>query len=704
MGKLNPLGDLKAEADHAMLDASFYGTPDYHTIKESREKSIVVGRRGTGKSALCYQLRKDHEVVAGTKVFVFAPEDYEVSAVRYSLRPLGGSYNLTKSASKLIVKYALSMELAQSRTGHFKFKELEDAEFIRNAANDWAKSGESFYARLAHCLKLHIEPGSDAENLVGSLASKLQSRRIEAFITAFCDHYDSENVFLFDKLDEGYEHDTLGIAFLAGLTDVVAHYNTSFSRSFRGLVFLRDNIARSIERDDPDFSRSFEGQVLRLHWGRYELFNMACNRLRVAFKATHENSQRVWDSLTTQSISGTSGFDHCLRLTLYRPRDLLVLLNEAFNRAAKHQRPHIDDSDVATTAKDISQRRLNDLIKEYGPMLHGLDRLISVFSNNGSHWKLPDACSIVDSILATENLPIEVAQHWRILGDSSEILRSLYSIGFLGLKSETTQAYTFCHDGKTTDVEFATGCTILIHPCYWMALNITDNPVDATDVAAINDEYDELKIEVASFSKEQRSRRLGMLIADLGAIDEGELSAAQFEKWCKEAIAIVYSGALSNVDLHVNGAAVQRRDVVGRNDGTRPAWKRILDDFESRQVIFEIKNFSHDLGPDEFRQMGSYLVPPYGRLGFIVNRSKSLNLERDREILWVKEMWAQQKLIVKLNAAYLSKMLSKLRNPQKHDEPDTSLNGLLDQYERLYLSLQSQHRSCGKNRKMLGST
>ena len=53
----NPLGDVRAEVDHAMLSKAFLETPDYLTLLESDEKVVVVGRRGTGKSALTYKLQ-----------------------------------------------------------------------------------------------------------------------------------------------------------------------------------------------------------------------------------------------------------------------------------------------------------------------------------------------------------------------------------------------------------------------------------------------------------------------------------------------------------------------------------------------------------------------------------------------------------------------------------------------------------------------
>jgi hypothetical protein len=54
--KGNVLGDVRAENDHAMLDAAFYDWQDYKILFEAEDRFLVVGRRGTGKSALTYKL------------------------------------------------------------------------------------------------------------------------------------------------------------------------------------------------------------------------------------------------------------------------------------------------------------------------------------------------------------------------------------------------------------------------------------------------------------------------------------------------------------------------------------------------------------------------------------------------------------------------------------------------------------------------
>ncbi len=46
--KSNPFGDTTAENDKKMLSNAFIETADFRTLIETDDRTIVVGRRGTG--------------------------------------------------------------------------------------------------------------------------------------------------------------------------------------------------------------------------------------------------------------------------------------------------------------------------------------------------------------------------------------------------------------------------------------------------------------------------------------------------------------------------------------------------------------------------------------------------------------------------------------------------------------------------------
>src|SRR5206468_1433855 len=103
-------------------------------------------------------------------------------------------------------------------------------------------------------------------------------------------------------------------------------------------VFLRDNIFKALGYLDPDYSKNIEGRFLRLHWDEHQLFDLVCARLKVAFHLEPEANRKIWGSVTADDLKEKEGFEKCLRHTLYRPRDLLSLLNDAFYAAERQNR------------------------------------------------------------------------------------------------------------------------------------------------------------------------------------------------------------------------------------------------------------------------------------------------------------------------------------------------------------------------------
>jgi len=680
--KANLLGDVRAEADASMLDVAFYETPDYRTIIESSDRSVVVGRRGTGKSATAYKLNGYWSKIQKTLVIQLAADEDQIIGIRPLIQYFGESFKLLRAGSKIAWRYALLLEVAEALSHKYKYKKADGAEYLETHLANWRRNQYGFSAKLKDCLASAIDKSETAENIIGGLAQKLKLKQVEDALSDVLDDLKVSVYILVDRLDEGYEPDNIGIGLVDGLVHSIIDINTKYS-NIRPLVFLRDNIYRAISHTDPDFTRDIEGQVLRLHWDEYALFTFATSRLNIAFSLGMENSLRIWNRCAARELEGKDGFRKCLRLTLYRPRDILILLNEAFRLASRTDRNQIIGEDIEATAKVISNNRLEDLHKEYLSMIPGLNLFTSAFLNQSPEIQIKDIEPVLSTLLVSDSYAPIIQQQLSVLDSYLDVIRILYGVGFIGLHDNKSNSFVFCHDGKDPNKEFSVNGRILIHPCYWMALNCNHNTLEPEQAEEIYDEYD---IEISSETPEQRTRRIGKIIADLEKIPLGKDGCNEFEEWCHQAIKIVFAGALRNAELHPNKVATQRRDIVATNLSETPVWKRIYEDYKSRQIIFEVKNFC-DLQGDAYRQMLSYLTGEYGKLGFIICRDHTDNLVKGKELEWMKEMYTSHHvLIVKLTGKFFCTLLSKLRSPQKHDAPDKALNHILDTYTRLYIS------------------
>src|ERR1035441_10511259 len=88
--RANPLGDLRGEADARMLDAAFLDTAEFTTLIESADRNLVVGRRGTGKSALLYRLRRHWDALPHEHVITITPDEAQGIATRPAAGLFGG--------------------------------------------------------------------------------------------------------------------------------------------------------------------------------------------------------------------------------------------------------------------------------------------------------------------------------------------------------------------------------------------------------------------------------------------------------------------------------------------------------------------------------------------------------------------------------------------------------------------------------------
>lgn len=688
--KGNVLGDIRAEHDSKMLEASFWQTTDYKALLESYDRCIVVGRRGTGKSALVHMLSKHWHAKPKTYVMTISPIEEQIIGLRDIVSLFGDNYLHIKAGSKLAWRYAIYMEILSEISTHYKMKNDLDYKAIEKHLTSWGAKRLNISGKIRKKLISILDAGKDVKpaTRISDLSDEFELELLEEVINEAIGKSNHQFVIFADRLDEGYTPDDLGVAIVDGFIQSVIDIKQNLQEKVIAFAFVRDNIHRAISKMDPDFTRNIEGQVLRLHWDEYNLFNLVCNRMRVAFNSNIENNTRIWNSYTANELQSSTGFRETLKLTLYRPRDILVLLNDAFLRAATYERSKIVIGDVTATANTISQNRLNDLLKEYENVFPALDIFTSLFSNGKSNFSIAEASNIINEAFEITEVNNRLKlQDILLLDGPVQVIKRLYSIGFFGVYNQQSSSYVFCHDGKEPDKDFTSTSRLLIHPCYWLALNVHESEISPETADDIHDEYD---IEVSSISVEQRKQKIGSLLQELSNIPEGIQGAVDFEAWALKAIKIIFATNLTNIELHPNKNGLQQRDIVATNLGDTPVWKRILTDYQSRQVIFEVKNYK-ELGATEYRQVNSYLFKDYGRLAFIINRDHSENLEKHRELVWVKELYDNHnKIVIKLPSKFLERHLSKMRSPQKHDEVNKQLSKLIDQYVRIYLNNKSK--------------
>jgi hypothetical protein len=550
--KSNIFGDVRAEFDHAMLKHSFLEWQDYRILFESSDRFIVVGRRGTGKSALTYKLQREWRE-RKIHTMVIAPMEEQVIGLRPAASLFGDSVLRIRAGVKLIWRYAMLLEIGLILSEHYKTKgDISTHEVLLAHLRSWAKKGPDPIERTRHLLREVLKGTENPEDRIADLAGVLQLNRVTEDVTTLLRKHDQQVVILIDRLDEGYEPDTIGVGIVDGIIYGTDELRSALGDNVKALVFLRDNIFRAIQAEDQDFSRNLEAQVLRLHWDPQELFYMVTKRIRAALAVDKESDIKVWNAITSDQLHGRENFKRCLQLTLYRPRDVIALMNTAYDHARRQQRDTLINADFDASAKLISETRFDDLGKEYESVFPGIKQITRAFAHGPARMTVAEALEVISKVAGDASLDAKVVQHLRILGSPEEVTKALYGVGFLGVLDAKRGNFIFSHDGKNPDKAFLPNNDVMIHPCYWPALAVRKEELDQ---AATEEIFDEYEIVISSQSTEVRTKRLGQLIAELATIPVGTEGASAFEDWCKRAIEIAFAKELTNIQLRPNKLA-----------------------------------------------------------------------------------------------------------------------------------------------------
>jgi len=146
--RANVLGDLRAEADGNMLSRAFLETADYRTLIETSDRTVIVGRRGTGKSALTLMLEAHWSHSDDTEVIKITPDEHQTIGVRSQIGLFGDSFTKIRAGARLAWWFALMMETAQCLAARSKFLHTEGYAFLAKRVKRWSEAGRDIADRF----------------------------------------------------------------------------------------------------------------------------------------------------------------------------------------------------------------------------------------------------------------------------------------------------------------------------------------------------------------------------------------------------------------------------------------------------------------------------------------------------------------------------------------------------------------------------
>lgn len=467
-------GADSAENDPHLLQY-FYDSSAFRRLS-SRQKQLVIGRKGAGKSALRARLATHFSSEADTFVVSIAPQYTTIRSI-LNEKDLQSTFGQEIFFQHTWLRQILIDCLAA--VGHgAKGKYASDSmAFARDLAKSLNRTSKDLLENITEVLsRVKAKVGE-----LGDFGLELEKElRNVADVDALEHHAlqiaesGARFVVLFDDLDQGWDNSNASNQLLLGLLRAATILNGKSSNVFP-IIFLREDVYSLLMplTQHADKYRNVE----QIRWDRDQLLDVL--RSRISFNRAQHNAEPVvgdvFHTVFPETIGTSNVVNWLVDRTLNRPRELLQL-SRSYTESVDNATP----SDVALKASEVgySTWKLADLCSEFSNQYPGLQEFFaswrSRFPRQPYHLRRADLEEVVVSLLAIS----QINQPWfnAIVSDTdvSKMIGILYEIGLVGdyvaggAGGGARIHYSFqeVHQPRFDEVQ--------IHPCFRRALDTVE--------------------------------------------------------------------------------------------------------------------------------------------------------------------------------------------------------------------------------------
>ncbi len=464
-------GDVAAENEINALKSYFIVTAQYQDVRRGHAR-LVVGRKGSGKSAIFYGVRNAFWTSQSHLVLDLKPEGHQFTKLKEALLsrlPQGMQEHvltafwsyllLTELAYKIV---DIDADVARRNIQRYKLY-LEIREL--SGWNPDAEQGD-FSERLLTLVDNILERGTFIQNISTSaeVAQLIYSTDIRKLGDAIGQYLSSrEGVWLlFDNLDKGWPVNGAGpidVLILRSLLDATRKLQRQISRKnveCRAVAFVRNDIYEHLLNAIPDKGKD---TAIMLEWQDPETFKMLVHRRIAASTGHQEPFEQLWPMFFDSHVGVEETFSYLLGRTMMRPRDLLRLLRECVNVAVNRGRSKVAEADIVYAEKTYSEDQLQELMFEMRDVEANLPDILYAFIGSSSVVDGPELNAKLANL--TDGVTPERA---------TDLLLWFCFLGIMNAGGEDRFAYQYQYGVKRMLQDARTPIRYTIHPAFRLAL------------------------------------------------------------------------------------------------------------------------------------------------------------------------------------------------------------------------------------------
>lgn len=375
--KIN-FGEFIAEHESENLFDYYIETSHSQNLIKS-EHNIIIGRKGTGKTATLYFLEQTLSRDVRNHICLIKPVNFEIDG-------LISLYNNMKDEFEkgymieAIWKFLIYTEIAKSFYELIKRKPIYAKKNDENLFLEFIEKHHNiiltdFSTRLEQQItELHNINEQNQGDFRIKISEILHDNIILELKTHIVKniHKNGKLVVLIDNLDKSWRKDNnimILSKFILGLLGVVGriakdfrvHKNNNFKFSFHLTIFLRSDIFKFIMNSarEPD-----KIEYTRLSWNDKETLLRIIESRFEKLTSLNVTASDLWEKYVVDKVTNLNTKDFIINNIFPRPRDLIYFLSSAKNLAVSRGHSKISEDDLISAYKEYSNWVFKSIIVE----------------------------------------------------------------------------------------------------------------------------------------------------------------------------------------------------------------------------------------------------------------------------------------------------------------------------------------------------
>ena len=435
------IGDPMAENEFQTLGNYYLRREEFHRTLRG-EVNLVVGRKGSGKTALFAQVRDDLRRDPTVVVLDLKPEGYQLVKLREQvvdfLHAGAKDHLITSFWEYLLLREVAHKLIQKDRQRHMRdhllyphYEALKEAyresphlvegDFSERLASLAESVADEFQARFGDKRGRRLS-ADDVTQIVQSGSLKRLRNAVSKYL-----EYKKGVWILFDNLDKGWAlpgPSGTDILLLRCLIDGARKCQRDMQAAghdFHSIIFVRNDVYELLVRESSDFGKEMRAS---LDWSDPDILREML-RLRLVQNGFggDEEFKKIWNSICVSHYQTEETSQYMIDRCLMRPRNLLKLFNHCKASASNLQRDKISVEDIEKGVRNYSNDLVIEADQELANIEPGSGDLIYHFIGEDYTFSLEE----LEMIFGEHSIP----EH-----KYSELVRFLLYFGFSASRSE----------------------------------------------------------------------------------------------------------------------------------------------------------------------------------------------------------------------------------------------------------------------------